>query len=252
MRQGLRRIALILLSLLFLTSVSAFVVLAIPEGVDTVTIVDSQQRPGGGQVPVQAEGGNITIANIISKRRTTTWQGFAGNISASLTLDDTSNDTFYNWNVTNITGEIYASRNNSVAFATIKPVFADPCTTDEDLTGLTPTPDRTSRTFFFGQNTVNFTVGNVEINASSACTAFPFINGSRQFPATNLFENVILTTDLAGDAADLNGTTIYTGILPENGETAHGFDGLLYNFQIIVPVNESTGFETYFFYAEIE
>ncbi|MEM2915975.1 MAG: hypothetical protein QXT19_01265, partial [Candidatus Woesearchaeota archaeon] len=87
-------------------------------------------------------------------------------------------------------------------------------------------------------------VGKIEINSSTACSALPFVNGSRQ-KTTNFFENLILRT-----ATGATNETIYTGLLEVDGTS--GFDGGEYNFQLLVPVNKTTGFTTYYLYAEIE
>ncbi len=222
---------------------TATAVWAAPEGVDNITVLSSERRTSPVAANLTAQGGNITRLNIVSRSQTGAWQGFAGNVSGSLVLDDASGDRFYLWNVTNISGEIYASRNGTLSFATIFPV--NNCTIDESLTG--GGADRVSRTYFNNTNTVNFSVGTIAINSSTACSARPFINSTQA--ATNLFENIILTTEVSGNVTATLNTSIYTGILA--GSNINGFDGQHYNFQLLVPVNRTSGFTTYFFYAEL-
>ncbi len=230
--------------LLFLTSIFAIEALAVPEGVENITILSSERRTGPTPVNITAQGGNISRLAIVSRRQTGAWQGFSGNISGSLVLDDASGDRFYLWNITNISGEIYASRNGTLSFATIFPV--NNCTTDEIFTG--GGADRVSRTYFNNTNTVNFSVGTVAINSSTACSARPFINSTQA--ATNLFENIILTNEAFGNVTATLNTSIYAGIV--QGTSINGFDGQHYNFQLLVPVNRTSGFTTYFFYAELD
>ena len=229
--------------LLIVTLVSANAVLAVPEGLDNTTIVDSQTRGIRQGAPITAQGGNITWLNVSLRSQTSAWQGFVGNITNSgLVLDDSSGDRFYSWNLTNVSGEIYASRNSSIYWTNIWP--QNVCAVDEDLTGHKS--DRTSKTFDASANTVNFTVGNIAINSSSACSALPNVNNTKQKQlGTNFFENIILTTSNTA----LN-STIYTGILQQEGTA--GFDSGYYNFQLMVPVNVTSGFNTYYLYAEIE
>jgi hypothetical protein len=231
-------ISLILTSL-FLFSVMAIQALAIPEGLDNITIIDSQEMISKGGAPIVADAGNVTWLNVSIKKKTSAWQGFVGNLTNSgLVLDDASGDRFYSWNLTNMSGEIYASRNASIYWYNIYP--ENVCAVDEALTGKGG--DRTSKTYDPSANTVNFSVGTILINSSSACSTLPFINGAK--PTTNTFENLILST-----ATGATNNTIYTGIL-EAGTA--GFDGQEYNFQLLVPVNVTTGLTTYYLYAEVE
>ncbi len=227
--------------LLFITIASSGAVLALPEGLDNITAIDSQTRTAKTGAPITAQGGNITWLNVSIRSQTTAWQGFVGNLSNSgLVLDDASGDRFYSWNLSNVSGEIYASRNASIYWYNIYP--QNDCAVDEALTGRGS--DRVSRTFTASANTVNFSVGTIDINSSTACSVLPFVNGSRQ-TTTNFFENIILNT-----ATGALNSTIYAGILQADGTA--GFDHGYYNFQLLVPVNRTTGFTIYYLYAEIE
>jgi len=238
-------IALLIVVSLALISIA----LALPEGASTTTILSSERKGAQVAVNLTAQGGNITRINISVNVQTAVWQGFAGNISGSIVLDDASGDRFYAWSLFNISGEIYASRNGSVNFNSVFP--QNNCTIDEPLTGTGS--DRVNRTYNQSANTVNFSVGLIQINASSACSTRPYVNSS--FPSSNLFENLILSPEhnnaspQQGNFVSGGNQSIYTGILQLTG--VHGFDGQMYNFQVLVPVNRSTGFNTYFFYAEL-
>jgi hypothetical protein len=223
------------------------VALAEPEGVEGITVRDSERRTTTTGQNLTAQGGNITRINITTRTQTLAWQGFAGNITGSIVLDDASGDRFYSWTLLNVSGEIYASRNGTFSFATILP--HNNCTIDEILTGTRA--DRVNRTYTASANTVNFSVGTIVINSSSACRAWPFINSTVQ-TTTNLFENVILSIEgNNGSNTTVGGNqSIYAGILQAAG--THGFDVQMYNFQLLVPVNRTSGFNTYFFYAELD
>src|SRR3989344_6931613 len=56
---------------------------------------------------VQAEAGNVTALNINSTRLTSRWQGYYGNITGRVTLDDASNNTLFDWELASPRGEIY-------------------------------------------------------------------------------------------------------------------------------------------------
>jgi hypothetical protein len=56
---------------------------------------------------VQAEAGNITRIDFNSTDQTGHWQGYYGDISGTITLDDASNYTMYSWVNTEPQGEVY-------------------------------------------------------------------------------------------------------------------------------------------------
>ena len=245
-----QRTALLLLVVGFLLTISVIQALGAPEGASSVVIVSSERRTVPNASNVTAQAGNITRLSVTANRQTAAWQGFAGNISGSIVLDDSSGDRFFAWSLFNISGEIYASRNGSINFNNIFP--HNNCTIDE--TGMTgaANADRTNRTYNRSANTVNFSVGNIQINSTTACSVKPYVNSTT--PVGNLFENLILTPESANttnqsDQQQAN-QSIYVGILQLTN--VHGFDGQMYNFQLLVPVNRTAVFNTYFFYAEVE
>ncbi|MBU1959559.1 hypothetical protein KJ680_14245, partial [bacterium] len=67
-----------------------------------------------------AEAGNITELSINATSATKSWQGYYGNISGKLTLDDSTNNTLYDWTDLEPRGEIFASINSSVNWPTIR------------------------------------------------------------------------------------------------------------------------------------
>ncbi|MEM4266337.1 MAG: hypothetical protein QXX65_04655 [Candidatus Woesearchaeota archaeon] len=220
--------------------VNATAVLATPEGVQNITIIDSQRRTPAGPSQIVAQGGNITTLSIAIQHQTRGWQGFVGNLTANLTLEDASGERMFAWNITNISGEIYASRNGTIDWNLIS--VQNDCSVDEELTGKGS--DRVSKTFKPSANTVNFSVGTIQFNSSTTCAAWPFVNNSRQ-TTTNLFENILLSRGTTPNGNQ----SIYVGILQDG---VSGYDGNTYNFQLLVPVNRTSGFTTYYIYAEIE
>jgi hypothetical protein len=247
-----QRTALLLLIVGFLLTISILEAFAIPEGASSVVIVSSERRTTPTAANVTAEAGNITRLTVTANRQTAAWQGFAGNISGSIVLDDASGDRFFAWSLFNISGEIYASRNGSINFNSIYP--HNNCTIDEiGMTGAS-NADRTNRTYNQSANTVNFSVGVIQINATSACSVRPYVNSTT--PSSNLFENIILSPEhnnaspQQGNFVSGGNQSVYVGILQLGN--VHGFDGQVYNFQLLVPVNRTATFNTYFFYAEVD
>ena len=185
----------------------------------------------------QADGGNVSEINISTSTRTALWQGFFGVVNGSLVLSDASGDTFYSWNITNTSGEIYVSSKAGVSFSTIRHLDGN-CSEDTPLTGfdLADSANNTYKSI----NNVEITVGVVVINASSACSVQPYVSGVENDAN---WHNMMLT-----DSVGTTNDTIYATPIEA---TITGYDGGSYDYQILVPVDTATGFLTYSFYAEI-
>ena len=242
-----RRLRVILLGILIIFGAFAAVAQAAPEGITGFAQVSSERKTPAVPQNITAQGGNITRINITTNTQTGSWQGFAGNITGNIVLDDASGDRFFSWDLFNVSGEIYASRNSTLNFNKIYPTTN--CSVDQLLTGISS--DRVNRTFIQNFNTRNFSVGTIVINSSTSCTVRPYINSSNQ-TSTSLFENIILNAETDNETrfnVTIN-NTIYTGILQLDGTA--GFDGQFYNFQLLVPVNKTALFNTYAFYAELD
>ena len=223
--------SLLLVAFIIMLGASALAAYAEPEGANVVLGTEERGNititPGN----ATAAGGNITPVNLTSTTITEAWHGFYGQVAGNITLEDSAGFRMYAWAFNATGGEVYASRSNAVAWATI--AAENDCTTDEALTGTGS--DRTNLTFTPSANTV-FNVGTTVIAAGSACATNTYVNSTAQ-AAT--FEEVILD-----DTANI----VYTGLLENN---AQGFDNGNYDFQIIVPDNRTTAVETYYFYAEL-
>lgn len=222
--------------------VSAQVLAVNPTGIVNYTIEKTETKATVAGLPITAVGGNITWIKINQLQQTRRWQGFVGNISGKLVLDDASNNTMYSWNVSNITGEIYASTNCSIDWNYVTP--QNNCAVDNVLTGTGA--DSVSNTYAPSNNTNTYQILNLLINGSSACTAYPYLNDTQQI-GQNLFENIILA---AGTNSSATNQTIYAAEIQQY--KANGFNTELFDFQMLVPVNVSTGTTTYCLYAEID
>jgi hypothetical protein len=232
----------ILLGLL-LAALIAGAISAVPEGAQ-VAIGARETRATPVPQNVTADAGNVTNVNITSNQQTEAWQGFYGEVNGSVVLEDASGDLFYSWNITNVSGEVYASRDNAINFANINP--NNNCSIDNPLTGFGRS-DSVNNTYTFNTSRA-VTVGNVLINATTACATYTYVNDS---PQSAFFHNIILTDDLnnntAGNAAGGN-TSVYVALIENN---IAGFDSATHDYQLLVPVNRTSGFSIYAFYAEL-
>lgn len=202
---------------------------ALPDGA-TTTVGTPETKADTAPGNATAEGGNITAVNLGAETKTLAWQGFYGNVSGNITLEDASSDVLYSWVIANLSGEVFASRSSSIDFTTVEGVTT--CTVDEDLTGTGT--DRTNNTFT--NTTVDWTIGTVSI--TEACQTFTFRNNATQ---SAYFEEIILNATGV--------TSIYTTRI---NDSIAGFNGELVDYQMIVADNRTSATSVYFFFAEFD
>src|SRR3989344_7466384 len=79
-------------TMIVFSSILAFAQSSQPQGPDTVTI-SSSGRHNNQSDPyvIQAYAGNVTALVISHTRNTEAWQGYYGNITGTITLDDANN-----------------------------------------------------------------------------------------------------------------------------------------------------------------
>ena len=237
-------------------------VFAVPGGPGTTQIGTPDRRSVGldnttggtnatGGKLVQAQAGNVTALNINSTRLTSRWQGYYGNVSGVITLDDASNNTLYNWQLASAQGEIYAANDSVVVWANI---FCFNYT--NNLSGGQPTVqrfngtdlERTIGSNIYDRDSVNatfnasftgsFQVGSTTINSQSGCRQST-LNVNDQYQTSKFVE--VLLTD--------NNSIVYTALL-EQKQT--GFSGSALDFEMLVGENGDTVAATnYYFFVEL-
>jgi len=187
----------------------------------------------------EAQGGNVTALNIDALTITKSWQGYYGNISGEITLDDGSTNTFYNWTTTSVQGEVYGTRNSAVDFATTACASGAERTSEETFLGQTATDGDSVTNTFNTTDHPQFLVGSTTITSDSCFSTNAFSGGSLD---TNRFHQILLT-----DSAN----TIYTTLI-DSDQTA--YDGAEADFQLLVGEDEHDGQEgptTYFIWVEL-
>jgi len=230
-----------------------------PTGPDTLTFVQTSRFTTLAPNQTEAQAGNLTELSIVAQASTKAWQGFYGNISGTITLEDSSGNVFYDWSAAEPEGEIYASTNQSVTWTNIRCFnFTNASQNggstnlsieetrfgmdDADVDGIDETYSVSTHDQFF--------VGTVEVVANSCRSTYAYVSSTAQ--ADN-WQNVLLI-DPDG------GSLVFTSII-ENRDAANdtdkiGYNGLTYDFQLLVAEDEHTapaaGSTTYYFWVEIE
>jgi len=235
-----------LLGLAFVSSASAA-----PVG-PTVILPQGSSRYGTpGAANISAIAGNVTEINFNVSFSSTTWQGYYGNITGTIVLGNSANQSLYDWNVATPRGQIYATRTSLVpTWTAIRCANRTEINAEDTALGVNQSFDQDSvnRTFLNTTEFGAFYVGATLINSTAVNgTGFPIdcfatqLNDQNGDP-TSAFSEVILS--------DTN-NTVYTGII---SMPTTGFDGRSHQFQMLVGENGQNGDSTstpYYFYLEL-
>lgn len=196
-------------------------------------------------VPTRTDDrGTITTVLFDSAQQNQNWKAYVGNVSGGVALRDSSSNTIYDWSLTTIAGEVYAS-NVSADFSgtgaldcTI--LAADYAANNAYFDMVQGAGDSINATFNDTAHAA-FTVGAHPETAADTCPSIALWNGASQ-PASSTadFQEVIFQ-----EAA---GAFVYTAFL--NDDTT-GFDGNTYDFEMIIPESDEDAANTYYFYVEL-
>ena len=248
-----------IIGLIFLILLS-YAVFATPQGPGQVIVGTPQRRNSSGTdnttggFVVQAQAGNVTLLTINSTRITSRWQGYYGNITGTITLDDAFNNTIYNWLLVSPVGEIYASNGSASGAVTWSNIFCFNYTNNlsegqnrvqrfngtalESMIGASDGDRDNVNATFNATFTGSFQVGGTTISSTSGCRqATLFVSDNYQ---TSRFVEVLLSD---------NDSIVFTSLL-EQDQT--GFQGSPLDFEMIVGENgDLTAATNYYFFVEL-
>lgn len=234
--------ALLILGVLAAIVFGTTTVLADPTAPETLTQVESSSRDLSGlsAQSVNAQGGNVTQVNIHALTITTSWQGYYGDVTGEITLDDANNNTFYNWSTTTVEGEIYATRASSIQWGNVNCSSAANVTSEETYLGqVAGDGDSVSNTFNQAIHPA-FAAGTSQVLADTCPSTFGYTNNNTQ--SSNWIQVLL---------HDGEENVVYSTII---NDTTLGFDGSNYDFQLLVGENEKTGnigVTPYYFWVEL-
>ncbi len=228
------------------------------EGIES-TINESQYAPA----TTEAYAGNISQLTIFGRSQTKHWQGYYGEITGVIVLDDAQNWTMYDWPNTEPKGEIYATVNsttpiwNTISCFNYSGLEADLTInntyywetfynmTFNDVDGIDETFNMTTH--------AAFDVGEYSILTNTCPSTFTHVSDVWQ--ETNFVEVLL---------QDSTGQLIFTTIIEndEEGNNADptGYDGATHDFQMLVAEDgtsrsggvRNTATTTYYFYLDLE
>ena len=237
-------IALVLLS---------YSVFADPQGPGTVQVQSPADRRTTGLdatagTVVQAQAGNVTALNINSTRLTSRWQGYYGNVTGTITLDDANNFTLYNWQLASPRGEIYAVNHSTTpTWANVECFnFTDDSQNvtlaelESSIGAATSDLDGVNETFNLTY-TGSFSAGTKSIVAGDECPiASLFVSDAWSGVR---FNETILHQNQSGEMV------VYVALLEQD---KIGFSGSQLDFEMIVGDNGNIAAATnYYFFVEL-
>lgn len=188
------------------------------------------QFSGGPGTAVTAQGGNVTEVNVSADTSTSRWQGFYGNVSASLALGDGST-VFFNWSNAGVQA-IFASPDNSVDWLSITSRSLDAEKEAKDTLFSFDSQDADS---------INQTI------QGSGCSAGSYLSGAGGVtPYNSSGLPGLWETCLGDDGATLADTVLGTNVIAAGGDA---FNGQEVQYQLMVPVPTTN--TNYYLYLEI-
>jgi len=110
----------ILIMIILVSTIALAISTRTPEGVDSTSAVTTSRRTATSGTIVNATAGNITNINLNGKSVTQMWQAYYGNVTGTITLEDSAGWVFYNWSQGNPRGEVYASLNGSLNWLNVE------------------------------------------------------------------------------------------------------------------------------------
>ncbi|MBN1793061.1 hypothetical protein JW826_05245 [Candidatus Woesearchaeota archaeon] len=236
-----------------------------PYGMREVNFIQSSRSNVSAYTPdnIEAEAGNVTELSLVGISTTRGWQGYYGNISGIITLEDAFGYVFYNWSATEPKGEIYASVNNSISWSdvvcfnwtgqsiTLEGEEARYGFGDDSADGINETFTNAGLDSDLFVGSLNIT-GNATTLGYTCHTTNPFQYGFQNSNTDN-FENFLLADVVSG--ALIFGAVIENDDF-DNETDIRGYNNNTYDFQLLVAENGFDGFEdtttTYYFWAELE
>ena len=222
---------------------STLLVYAAPIG-PTITVISNQTKQPASAKIINTTGGSITTMMLNATTQDTRWKAYVGNVTGRLTLDDANDNTIFDWALTNVIGEVYATRfSGSVNWSGTNCSNSTHMSNEDITLNQSNKDDNITKTFNTKVHN-GFYVGSRQILQNTCYSVHTYVNSSSQAAK---FEEVALYDG----TNETNGNIIFATPLEQD---AYGFDNSTYDFQMIVPENGLstwTSSTAYYFYVEL-
>ena len=209
----------------------------------TVVFVNNDSGPATTSTLINTSGGTITTVTLNADSQNDRWKAYIGNVSGSLTLDDADGSTIFDWTLSTVAGEVYASRDSDITFSQVNCSNITHIQNEELAINHTNANDNITATFDELTHDA-FLVGDISIPSDTCYSLHTYINDSNQ---SSSFQEMVLYDGTNHTDGDI----LYATILEND---LAGFDNQTYDFQMIVPdygTLEISGNLGYYFYVEL-
>lgn len=232
-------------------AVIAVALLAAFTGIASATPTGGSLTVGANETKVESEGatedaigGNVTELNISISQQTTKWQGYYGNVSGGIVLEDANSHSMFSWTIDDPTGEIYATPLSSLPDWTDYNNDANTANVDSAFSlGTATTGVADNATDTFTETHTAFYLAGTQIAADVGPCA-----KTKNGTGVSNWETVILTD---GDGGSVTTDFMFVGLIREGGTSFKG-TGDLCDYQVIVPDDPNDVIATtYYFYVEV-
>lgn len=234
---GIRTVAIMLAALMLVAVIAIAPASARPIGNTSDTTVGTAGTFTATAGDGAALGGNITDVSFEDVLTVTSkWQAYYGNVTGSIMLGSSVNDKMYEWTVSTIAGEVFASQDGSMTIAKWEALTARNATqVDTDFSFTAGDSDSAANSFNVDPAAIVVAGRSIDGGANTAVKTY---NGTEiaTWP----------TIALSPDSTEAN--YVFAGVIISDGEA---YDDTTKDFQMIVPENQDTGTETYYFYVEL-
>jgi hypothetical protein len=207
--------------------------------------------------------GYIFTASLTALQQNTRWKAYVGNVTGTLTLDDANDNTLFEWTLSSISGEVYATRaSTTINWSGINCTWRGEGVSRYNESNRT-VEERENSALSHTSKDDNITITFRYANHSSLSV------GTRNIGKNECFALQTYTRDAAqaftdSDTANFTQVILYDGTNTTNGnivyETRIENDKVgyrtdsTYDFQILLPENGALGFSSstaYYFYVEL-
>jgi len=219
------------------------IAIAAPSG-PTIVVISNETKQVASATVINTSGGTIATVYLNATTQNPRWKAYVGNVTGSLTLDDANDNTVFDWTLTSIIGEVYATRTaDSINWTGINCSNSTHISNENIALNHTNKDDNITTTFNT-QIHQDFFAGTREILQDTCFSVHTYVNSTSQ---TTNFEEIVLYDG----TNETNGNIVYASPLEQD---SYGFDNQTYDFQMILPENGLPGWKSstaYYFYVEL-
>lgn len=240
--------AVVVLIVVLLLAVAMFSALAVPEGPAVTFDSNSTRTALNGTGPRSDGKGVITVLKLNAFQQNLRWKAYLGNVTGTYVLQDAEGYNIYAWpSTSNVTGQVFISRNASLAWSSINCTNSTITQNEETDINITDTAFDSITSTFNASNHTSFAVAE---RAMSGCpAAYPYVNSTAQAgnSSANKFQEVLLGTH------DGNNVLVYAGLMDQDYSSYK--NGTTTDFQMLVPDYGKTSITTlvqYYFFVELD